>query len=222
MCPYFEPCPYLAPKVREFWLGLDLGQASDYSALAILEKNWMRLTVNHLERLHLGMSYPDQVNYINSTIHREPLRDNRQTLVADYTGVGRPVIDMLLSKGLDPVALSIHGGDRAIWSKDGRIVKTPKRDLASCLQVLAQDNRLKIAKNLQFGPILAEELANFRVKIDIKSGHDSYGSWRENEHDDLVLAVAIAAWASENHPRPRAHARFVANGGDVEDFGRDS
>jgi hypothetical protein len=42
----------------------------------------------------------------------------------------------------------------------------------------------------------------FKVEIT-KSGHDTYGNdWRENEHDDLVLAVALAAWAGERVPRP--------------------
>ena len=29
-----------------------------------------------------------------------------------------------------------------------------------------------------------------RVKIDPKTAHDSYAAWRENQHDDLVFAVA--------------------------------
>ena len=43
----------------------------------------------------------------------------------------------------------------------------------------------------------------FKVSISLK-GHDSYGNdvgmWRENAHDDLVLAVALAAWFGENAP----------------------
>jgi hypothetical protein len=27
--------------------------------------------------------------------------------------------------------------------------------------------------------------------------HDSYNAWRESIHDDLVLAVALAAWYAE-------------------------
>jgi hypothetical protein len=41
------------------------------------------------------------------------------------------------------------------------------------------------------------ELLNFRVKISL-SGHDTYEAWREQEHDDLVLAVGLAAWLAEN------------------------
>jgi hypothetical protein len=42
--------------------------------------------------------------------------------------------------------------------------------------------------------ILKKELLNFRMKIDPKTAHDSYEHWRESEHDDLVLAVSMAAW----------------------------
>ncbi len=46
---------------------------------------------------------------------------------------------------------------------------------------------------------LADELHNFKVTISAL-GHDSYGAgdgWREGAHDDLVLAVALAAWFGE-------------------------
>jgi hypothetical protein len=40
---------------------------------------------------------------------------------------------------------------------------------------------------------LQREISALKVEIS-KSGHDIYGNdWRENPHDDLVLAVAVAA-----------------------------
>ena len=41
---------------------------------------------------------------------------------------------------------------------------------------------------------LKEELLNFRRKINLKTAHDSYEHWRESDHDDLVLATALACW----------------------------
>jgi hypothetical protein len=35
------------------------------------------------------------------------------------------------------------------------------------------------------------------VKINISTAHDSYEAWREGDHDDLVLSVALARWAGE-------------------------
>ena len=38
------------------------------------------------------------------------------------------------------------------------------------------------------------EMQSFKVKIDPKTAHDSYSAWRENAHDDLVLAACLAVW----------------------------
>jgi hypothetical protein len=50
-------------------------------------------------------------------------------------------------------------------------------------------------------PVLMKKLLNFKVKIDPKTAHDSYSVWRENPHDDLVFAVALAYWLGENRRR---------------------
>jgi hypothetical protein len=52
-------------------------------------------------------------------------------------------------------------------------------------------------------PTLVQELLAFRVKIDPLTAHDSYGAWREGAHDDLVLAVAVAAWYGQRPEVPR-------------------
>jgi hypothetical protein len=49
-----------------------------------------------------------------------------------------------------------------------------------------------------------EEPLNFKVEIDPKTAHDSYTAWRENQHDDLVFAVALACWLGENQLRAYA------------------
>jgi hypothetical protein len=35
-----------------------------------------------------------------------------------------------------------------------------------------------------------------RVKVTL-SGREQYGVWREGQHDDLVLAVALACWGAK-------------------------
>jgi hypothetical protein len=63
--------------------------------------------------------------------------------------------------------------------------------------VLLQQARLQIAQNLPETPMLMQELLNFKVKIDPSTAHDSYSAWREQDHDDLVLALALACWWGE-------------------------
>jgi hypothetical protein len=117
-------------------------------------------------------------------------------MAVDATGVGRPVIDMIRDANLPAsvYAITLTGGDAVI--RDGLERRVPKRDVASAIAVLLQTGRLRIARGLKESETLLRELLNFRVKISL-SGHDSYEAWREKEHDDLVLAVGLAAWLFE-------------------------
>jgi hypothetical protein len=114
-------------------------------------------------------------------------------LAVDATGVGAAVVDMLRRSGLTFDAVTITGGDTETQSGwyDWRV---PKRDLVGGLQVLLQSGRLKIARQLEHAQTLKAELLNFRVKINLITAHDSYEACREGDHDDLVLAAALAAW----------------------------
>jgi hypothetical protein len=49
-------------------------------------------------------------------------------------------------------------------------------------------------------------LENFQMKITL-AGHDTYGAWRENSHDDLTLGLSVALWCGE-----RKWSRFAPIG----------
>jgi len=117
----------------------------------------------------------------------------RNSIVVDATGVGAPVIDMMRRArlGVPISAVVITGGDAV--TLDGSKVRVPKRDLVSNLAVMLQEHHLRIAAGLSLAEVLVQELLNFKAKIS-SSGHDSYEAWREGQHDDLVLAVALACW----------------------------
>lgn len=205
-----------------FIVGIDLGQARDYTAVCVLEKvtpEWQQgfvgwsfeartahrerskplYHVRHIDRLPLGTSYPAVVEYVKTLLQQEPLKSAVAQIVADATGCGRPVIDMLRKElpRYRVMGVSIHGGDST--TEEGRDFRTPKRDLVATLQVLLQDGRLQIAATLPSADLLMRELLNFKVKIDSATAHDSYSAWRDNEHDDLVLSVALAAWYAERY-----------------------
>ena len=189
-----------------FVIGLDLGQSRDYTALAILEqleqeqaatvegsraaKKIYHYHIRRLERTR-GTPYPQIVARVKEIVGKL----EGAVLVVDQTGVGAPVLDMFKQAGLEPIGILIHGGDRV--TQEGSTWRVPKRDLVGILQVLLQNQRLKVAP----GPLsdtLAKEMLNFKVRIDPATAHDSYSAWREAEHDDLVLAVALACWCGEN------------------------
>ena len=190
--------------MSDFILGLDLGQAQDYTALAVLERNGSskkdrKYQLRHLERLPLGTTYPDVVTHVKELMEKDPLRGH-VLLVVDATGVGLPVIDLLKQEGLRPIGITITGGTEA--TRVGGGYHVPKRDLVINLQVLFQSERLKAAESLPLARTFVNELLGFKVKINIR-GHDSYEAWREGVHDDLVLAVSLAAWYGQHQVRWR-------------------
>ncbi len=200
-------------------VGLDLGQQNDFTAISVLDVIPSKYTrqvpdidseigvpltrtmiveapplsfhVTHLERLPIGTSYVRVVERVRQVMASLP---GGTELVVDNTGVGRPVTDMILQQGLNPVCITITGGETV--TRDGRNFHVPKRDIVSVLAVAFQNKQLKIAKSLPEAQTLVSELLNFKVKINLKTAHDSYAAWREGTHDDLILSVGLAAWAA--------------------------
>jgi len=170
--------------------------------------------VQHLERLPLGTPYPAQVDLVHAMMHRRPLDKADVVLTVDATGVGQAVVDLVRSKGDNPVAVSIHGGMEATWDDDRMSARVPKADLIGCLTVLAQTKSVTVARGLPHADILRQELKAYQAKINPNTAHVSYGNdARQAPHDDLVLAVAIPLWVGENrYPRPNPICRFISAG----------
>ncbi len=61
--------------------------------------------------------------------------------------------------GLRPIPICIAGGQRP--QTQGMVTYVPRHYLISVLQVLFQDGRLRIARDLEFAPVLERELINF-------------------------------------------------------------
>ncbi len=195
-----------------FIVGVDLGQAADYTALAVVqggEEGELRL--RHLERYRLRTPYPEQADAVAALVRDERLVVKHRNpwdpvphleppeLVVDATGVGRAVTDLLKERGLRFKAVTITGGDTVNPVRGG--YRVPKRDLVAALEVPFHAGALKVAEGLELWPALREELLNFRRKINLKTAHDSYEHWRETDHDDLVLATALACWWARRRAR---------------------
>ena len=186
-----------------YFCGLDLGQAQDFTALAVLEKPVQKpgdkgrpvYSVRHLERWELGTPYTEIVKDVAKRVERPPLRDS--LLIVDKTGVGTAVVDMFTEARL-PVRLrpALITSGHAVTPGEGGGVHVPKIELASTLQALLQARRLLIVQSLPEAAVLGQELATFRVKVTT-AGNETFEAWRERDHDDLVLAVALAAWWAE-------------------------
>jgi hypothetical protein len=148
-------------------------------------------------------AYPDIVEHVVALLRREELhpwevdrRSKRQThptLVVDNTGVGTPVTDLLTKKKVKFVGVTVTGGT-SVTRLGAYKYGVPKRDLVSALDVPFHAGEFVIAEGLELRPTLEKELQGFKRKIKLDTGHDSYEHWREGDHDDLVLACALATW----------------------------
>lgn len=168
-------------------LGIDIGQSQDYTAIVAVDSRKDSFHLRHLERLPLGTPYTAVVNRIEALVGVIP----GSRVVLDSTGVGRPVLDSLRATGLEPIAVTITGGRNT--RQENGIHYVPKRDLVLALITALENGRLRIARNLPLVPALLAELANFEVTVSAR-GYDRYEAARG--HDDLVVAVALAVWAS--------------------------
>ncbi len=176
-----------------FYIGLDLGKQSDYSALAVVEATEEHaLYLRHLERYPLRTPYPVVIDKVVALMGDGRLRGSE--LIVDATGVGVAVTDLLRERGVRHRAVSITGGDRVHYA-DG-YYRVPKRDLVSALEVSLQSGTLKVAEGLALWPVLRGELLTFQRKINRKTAHASFEHRRESDHDDLVLAAALACWGA--------------------------
>jgi hypothetical protein len=195
-----------------------MGQIKDPSAMAVVERedpvlfrfdyvSYLRrqekletkFLLRYLERVPLGTSYPAIVSRVRDMVRTPELR-GRCTLVVDGTGVGRPVVDLLRESDIDCeiVPVTITGGNAA--RRDGSGWTVPKRDLVASVQVLLDQGRLTMAAGMPRLKTLMNELMSMRVRLT-REGNEQFGAWREGEHDDLALALAMACWRAKGDER---------------------
>jgi len=176
----------------------------DYSALVVVErtehpdpvkprKTLYHFAVRHLHLWPLGTAYPVIVSDVRQLFAAPPLA--RSILAVDQTGVGRAVVDLFRAAGITASLLPYtitHG-------ESGHGSTVAKKNLVGAVQVPLQDRRLKIAESLPLAPVLATELGLFRVKVTL-SANETFEAWRERDHDDLVLALALAMYVGSFPP----------------------
>ncbi len=203
-------------------VGVDLGKSQDFTALAVNQVSEFEIrsyertafepapgsvvkrekTVLHrirnVARLPAGTSYPDIFRIVRDVMGQLQATRRGNQLVVDATGVGRPVVDAMQEAGMRPIAVTITGG-RDVNEVSAKEFTVPKRLLASTLDIAFHQDRLQITRDAPHSDVLRGELATFSSKISV-NGTETFEHWRESQHDDLVLAVAMAVWRGENLP----------------------
>ena len=195
-----RPSGGLMDQKRWVFIGVDLGQRRDFSAIAVVERVWEQASVQEfirdgidgqwwlrvrlLERLRLGTPYPDVVKRVKE-IAGQPLIAMGRSVVVDGTGVGAPVVDLLRRAGMgcSVMPVLITGGGEGRTSLAGGYESVPRSVLLTGLQVLIQQGRVRVASDCREAETLWRELLGLKL---VGPGSE--------EHDDLAVAVALAVW----------------------------
>ncbi len=186
-------------SVKRYYVGLDLGQRRDYTALVVLEKlfipfwgdEWLyagknekgktRIIVRAIEKVRLGTPYPEIVEWVHSVVTHHDFQ-KRTTLTVDATGVGAPVVDLLrranLGCNLQPITITGNGK----WSPINGTV--PRAELLTHLQLMIQQNEIEIAQGCSQTEALKREFRHLKLDGTILG-----------QHDDITIALALAAWS---------------------------
>ena len=191
-----------------FYLGLDLGQARNFSAIAIAERRiettgrspvtfapetTTRVIVHHLERIPLRTPYLEVVQRVQTLAHHPVFENRRLEIVIDSTGVGAVIRDLLrdarlgVSEGrnIRIVPVTPTGGEHASLLH-GDVLSVSSHDLLSNLRVLLEKRMLTIAVHGPASDALRTEFLRWGTR---------------SAHDDLLFAVAIACWRAGSPPR---------------------
>ena len=159
-----------------YFAGLDLAKVADWTVLVVMNE---RREVVFVDRFH-KLDWSMQV----SRIRAAAARFNEARVLVDSTGVGEPIYESLRAADciVDPYVLTARS----------------KNDLINNLALLLEEKRIKLPKP-ELCPEMIDELEAFEYSVtdngNVRTGAPS------GYHDDCVIALALAAWCVERHPR---------------------
>ena len=203
-----------------YCLGLDLGSEVDPAAITIIKRferfqepdmtipshgvrKERRKVINELHAIYfkeipLNTDYPVIVQKVSEIMNNPEWVDNIH-LVIDRTGVGIPVQQLMINAKLNPIGVMITGGSQENVHEDH--YNLPKRELVMNLLIAMHTKRFKLPQPQSVNPEMrknlarfAEELGNFKMKINNRTKNIAYEAEQEKVHDDLVISTALAVW----------------------------
>ena len=172
------------------------------------ERTETRFIGRRIERLPLGTPYPrvakrvaDIVQGIHHLRPRNLAPSSGPTIIADATGLGTPVIDVLKEElAVRRLACKVTGatftyGQRLTGNVGDDQLTVGKGFLVSRLQSLLQTDRIDLPRTAE-AIALKEELLTYDIKID-PDGDAKFGALRTGQHDDLATALGLAILSDE-------------------------
>jgi terminase large subunit-like protein len=185
----------------DVYLGIDIGQAHDPTAIVISDPEKrdgeLHYLIRFLQRLPLGISYNEIIGEIKKAYSRIPepgekVELNKQLWI-DATGVGKPIADLIRKEipGVQLHEVYMMGGEaKENIDASLREIKLPKAYLISRLQVLLSYGRVHLPQTRE-ALALKEELMNYTIRVN-ENANTEFGAFKVGTHDDLVTALGLA------------------------------
>ena len=171
-CATAEPQSCAAPG-HAYVIGVDWARASggDYTVYAVVDATAKACV--HVER-YSGMDFGSQ---------RERLRDlwlrfNKPAIIAEYNAMGGPQVEALQAAGLPVTGFTTTAAT--------------KHEIISTLELAFDKRDIRILQD----STLLRELAVYERRD--RAGLPGYGA-PAGEHDDCVIALALAWWGARGH-----------------------
>jgi len=201
-----------AEPFQRYLMGVDFGQSVDHTGIAIMHHHVTPLAdawdadertcrvvqkcdefydIRYLERVPLGVRYPDQIAHIQRLLIRPPLRDQEVPVCFDTTS-NLAVADDAEAAGLKPIRIHFTSGYEP--QGQGRKWGVPKSVLVSTLDAKLHTGQLRFSNALLAGEALKDELQDFERHVSA-TGRMLF-EHRSGRHDDLIFSVALPLWWS--------------------------
>jgi hypothetical protein len=171
------------PRPGEYCFGgLDLAKIEDYTVLVILSEEREVVYVDRFNRLDWNL----QIHRIHAAATKY-----RALINVDSTGKGEPVYEALRFAGC--------------WTKAYPFTQKSKAALIDNLAMLFEQDKITLPRP-ELWPEGIDELEAFQYSVtdlgNVRTGAPS------GDHDDCVIALALAAWQLPPQGRPKARSEI--------------
>lgn len=163
-----EPKEY--EEGKQYIAGVDVAASVDFTVVSVLDAESKDQV--YLDRFN-RVDYPVLIDRLEAVYHRYHMT----SMVVESNSIGRPVIDELVTRGLNIVPFTT--------------TSATKQSIIQNLQAAFENGQIRILNN----PVLIGELLSFESKRNASGGF-SYSA-PDGMNDDCVMSLAIA-WYGAN------------------------
>jgi hypothetical protein len=90
---------------------------------------------------------------------------------------------------VEPFGATVRTDDRGI-----QVQHLPQH---AALEDVCRAVRLALGDRLPFAAEVRQEMQTFTSRINPDTAHESFSSWHEQSHDDILLAMSLCTWWGE-------------------------